>query len=192
MLAAVDIDLETSADGIPYMDDSDEKLDDAIVKYTEYQKEERQRVSEDQRAMAEQDAARKKTVREEKERDEQQSVAAARKAESERQFEAEKKQLEACVQSFKRMSTSVKELVDISSMDRRLELKRIESEHASLNQRYSKLLAIDPAADFDDINKMMKEDVDDLFHDVQKVTLELLKDSSPKDEAENKHLPQQS
>ena len=107
MLAAVDIDLETSVDGIPYMVDSDEKLDDAIVKYTEYQKEERQRVSEDQRALAEQDAARKKTVREEKERDEQQSVAAARRAESERQLEAEKMQLKACVQSFKRMSTSV-------------------------------------------------------------------------------------
>ena len=174
-LMVTDIDIETHADGLLYMTEPDQKYDEAITAFTEFQKRDQEQQAIDRAVFTNETEQREKAVLAQK----QAAEDTQREAEVARQVLSEKAILVSCMDSFQRMFLNVKDsLTEISATDRRAEWKKVDLEFISVKEKYSKLISLDPALQENDADLTKKmEDMDDAYHGAQKEVLESLRDS---------------
>ena len=172
-----DIDIDTDPDGSAYMVQCDTTHAAAVVKYSTFLKKEK-----DDQLISEKTA---KEEKEKKDKDDQKALEDEMKTaeltklneERKERFESEKARLTSCISSFKRMTIAVTEnLTEVSVVDRRLELGKVEAEFSSLKDRVVELAGIDPTQDIEDIKGVFEKDAQDVFLSAQKDILTSLKD----------------
>ena len=180
-LQVTNIDIDAHAEGIKYMDIPGERYGDITVDYSNYLsgEEEKDRAVEERKCEAQERLEAERKKREAREAREAEEIQ--RKEEASRRFKSLTAELESAVESFQRMSISLKDtLENASGPDIRREWSNAESEFKALKDKLVEISGLsatdEEEAQSADLKKMFEDDGEKAFLDSQKWVLQKLKE----------------
>ena len=178
-IEVAEVDIDTDPGGLAFLDEPGERLDEVLVRYSTFLKEDARaekaseaKKAEDDRLL--EDERRKRLAKESKDAEEVQ-----RQEEAERKFENAKAEFFSTVDSFQRLNLGFQDSLEVGSEhDLRDEWSKIESEFNSLKARRTEIVGIDHNQDIAEVNARFKDVAEVVFLGTQKAVLEKLKDTS--------------
>ena len=172
-----DIDIDAEDDGLKYLDEPGERHAALLLKYSMYsggvKDEEKTAAEVIQREKRQADEEVRKAQVEESKIAENERISEEKRNE----FTSTKAEFIAAAEAFERLNVSLKgTLENVSSVDKRAELQKVETEFSSLKKRIIHLTGISGANDIQDAKDKFAV-VEKLFVDTRKQMLSELKDT---------------
>ena len=172
-------DVEDNVDGLLYLVEPGERHTAILLKYSTYLKGqvEVEKVSTERKLEADrllEEERQKRETREMKEAED-----ARKNEELTKRFESMKLEVEADVDTFKRVTRGLRDsLKDASDRDKRNQWEKVESEFKLVKAKYIELVSMDASKNVEDVHQKFSADVETLFIETQEWMLSQLKDSS--------------
>ena len=177
---AEDIDIDTDAEGLKYLDEPSERYRALVAKYAEFLKSSDVVERADQRKAEEDSRAVEEATRKQIEVERKAAEEALKKQEQESSFASAKAELETSIASFNRLASGLKASV-VSSSDsiKKQELQKVDSEFSALKGLLTKLAGVDLDQDIADVQQKFVDDAEKVYLDFHAAVVKDLKDPSP-------------
>ena len=180
-IEATNIDIETHADGLQYLDAPENTFTKIVNEYSEYFKQVEQQDKDD---VKKKEDAEKLVENDRLEREKRERIAEEAKSKAEEleaKFESTKAEFVSMLDDFKRLNLASKDsLKDASDDDKRVGVKKLESDLDLLKAKFAILSGIDPtkAQVITDLKKTFLDEADAPFLLTQKDILSQLQTSN--------------